>query len=197
MVSVFIVRNSSLHFIRIYNALLNIGQSCKLMTVLYWKYIYNTFINGKFAEHGDPTQRKNLLFHEKSPNDRYAMLMCLMTYVYHIQTTLQWRHNGHDSVSNHQPHDCFLNRLFRRRSKKTSKLRVTGHCAGNSPGTDEFPAKMASNAENVSIWWRHHEREVHGSHEKYHCSRYSPLYHRCLLGPASPIQMEIIPIYLH
>ena len=60
---------------------------------------------------------------------------------------LRWRHNGRDSVSNHQPH-----RLFRRRSKKTSKLRVTGLCV---PG--EFPAQMASNAENVSIWWRHHD----------------------------------------
>ena len=30
-------------------------------------------------------------------------------------------------------------------------------CAGNSPGTGEFPAQRASNAENVSIWWRHHE----------------------------------------
>ena len=73
--------------------------------------------------------------------------------------TLQWRHNGRDSVSNHQPHDCLLNRLFRRRSKKTSKFRVTGICARNSPGTGEFPAQMASNAENVSIWWRHHERD--------------------------------------
>ena len=54
---------------------------------------------------------------------------------------LQWRHNGHDSVSNHQPHDCLLNRLFRRRSKKISKLRVTGLCAGNSPGTAEFPGQ--------------------------------------------------------
>ena len=35
--------------------------------------------------------------------------------------------------------------------KKTSKLRVTGLCVGNSPGT-----QMASNAENVSIWWGHH-----------------------------------------
>ena len=69
---------------------------------------------------------------------------------------LQWRHNWHDSVPNHQPYDCLLNRLFRRRSKKTSKLRVTGLCAGNSPGTGEFPAQMASYAENVSIWWRHH-----------------------------------------
>ena len=40
--------------------------------------------------------------------------------------------------------------------KKTSKLRVTGLCVGNSPETGEFPAQMASNAENVSIWWRHH-----------------------------------------
>ena len=43
--------------------------------------------------------------------------------------------------------------------KKTSKLRVTGLCAGNSPGTGEFPAQMASNAENVCIWWRHHAGE--------------------------------------
>ena len=71
--------------------------------------------------------------------------------------TLQWRHNGHDSLSNHQPHDCLFNRLFWRRSKKTSKLRVTGLCAGNSPVTVEFPAQMASYAENVSIWWRHHD----------------------------------------
>ena len=35
---------------------------------------------------------------------------------------------------------------------KKSKFRVTGLCAGNSPGTGEFTAQMASNAENVSIW---------------------------------------------
>ena len=69
-----------------------------------------------------------------------------------------WCHNGRDGVSNHQP--CLLNRSFWRRSKKTSKLRVTGLCAGNSPVTGEFPAqKMASNTENVSIWWRHHVSE--------------------------------------
>ena len=71
-------------------------------------------------------------------------------------TSLRWRHNGHDSVSNHQPRHYLLNRLLRCRSKRTSKLRVTGLCVGNSPETGEFPAQMASNAENVSIWWRHH-----------------------------------------
>ena len=74
----------------------------------------------------------------------------------HFHNSLRWRHNDHAGVSNHQPHGCLLNRLFRRKSKKTSKLRVTGLWAGNSPGTGEFPAQMASYAENVSIWWRHH-----------------------------------------
>ena len=79
------------------------------------------------------------------------MFMCLLD-----QDSLRWRHNEHDSVSNHQHRDCFLHRLFRHRSKNTSKLRVTGLCAGNSPEAGEFPAQMANNEENFSIWWRHH-----------------------------------------
>ena len=51
---------------------------------------------------------------------------------------LRWRHNGHDSISNHLPHHCLLNRLFRRRSKKTSKLRVSGICVGKSPASPLF-----------------------------------------------------------
>ena len=69
---------------------------------------------------------------------------------------LQWRHNERNGVSNHQSRDCLLNCLFRRTSEKTSKLRATVLCEGNSPVTGEFPAQRASNAENVSIWWRHH-----------------------------------------
>ena len=64
-----------------------------------------------------------------------------------------------------QPHDCLLNHLFRRRSNKTSELRVTGLCAGNSPEVGELPAQMASNAQrkNVSSWWRHHETVNYGA----------------------------------
>ena len=62
--------------------------------------------------------------------------------------SLMWRHNGHHGVTNHQPRDCFLNRLFGRSLNKKSKLRVTGLCEGNSPVTGEFPAQRASNAEN-------------------------------------------------
>ena len=79
---------------------------------------------------------------------------------WHHFRVFRWRHNGCDGVSNHQPHDCLLNSLFGRRSKKTLKFRVTGLYVGNSPRTGEFPAQMANNAENVSIWWRHHGQGV-------------------------------------
>ena len=71
----------------------------------------------------------------------------------HFLGSLQWRHNDHDGVSNHQTHGCYTQPF---RPKKISKLRVNGLCAGNSPVTGEFPAQRASNTENVSIWWRHH-----------------------------------------
>ena len=58
-----------------------------------------------------------------------------------MDSTLYWRHSDHGGVSNHQPHGCLLNRLFRRRSKKTSKLRVAGLCAGNSPWPVKSPHK--------------------------------------------------------
>ena len=60
------------------------------------------------------------------------------------------------SILHHRRLDGLLNPLFRRRSKKASKLRATGLCEGNSPVTGEFPAQRTSNAKKVSIWWRHH-----------------------------------------
>ena len=68
-------------------------------------------------------------------------------------SALQWRPNGSDSVSNQQSQYFLLNRLFRRRWKETSKPRVTGLCAGNSPGTGELCSHY------VSIWWRHRAAE--------------------------------------
>ena len=61
--------------------------------------------------------------------------------------SLQWRHNELDGVTHHRRLGCLLDRLFRRRSKKTSQLRVTVLCEGNSPVNGEFPAQKASNAE--------------------------------------------------
>ena len=42
------------------------------------------------------------------------------------------------------------------RSNIKYPCRVTALCEGNSPETGKFPAHRASNAENYSIWWRHH-----------------------------------------
>ena len=71
-----------------------------------------------------------------------------------LRFTLQWRHNERDGVTVHRHLYCLLNRSFRCRSKKTPKLRL---CEGNSSVIGEFHAQRASNAENVSIWWRHHD----------------------------------------
>ena len=72
--------------------------------------------------------------------------------------TLQWRQNGRDGASNHRRLDCLLNCLFRRRSKKTSKLRVTGLCDGNpSVNGGGFSSQRAGAANFFSNWWRHHE----------------------------------------
>ena len=70
------------------------------------------------------------------------------------RNSLQWLHNEHNGSSNHQSLDC----LFRCRSKNTSKFRVTGLCEGNRSITSGFPLQRASNAENVSIWWCHHDQ---------------------------------------
>ena len=131
----------------------------------------NHLSNLAFVNHSSPVHLFGYINAYVEMYQPIKLAICLHFYV-HVYTdssyfytqmerscpyTLQWRHNGHDSVSNHQPHDCLLNRLFRLRSKKTSKLRVTGLRAGNSPVTGEFPAQRASNTENVSIWWRHHD----------------------------------------
>ena len=81
--------------------------------------------------------------------------VCKHSKKHYLPKLSRWRHNERDGVSIQRHLGCLLNRLFRRGSKKTSKLRVTDLCEGNSPVTGEFPTQAASNAGNVSIWWRH------------------------------------------
>ena len=70
--------------------------------------------------------------------------------------TLQWRNNGHDGVSNHQPSDCLFNRY-----SGTDERNIKAPChwpsCGEVTGTGEFPEQGTSYAENVSVWWRHHD----------------------------------------
>ena len=66
--------------------------------------------------------------------------------------SLQWCHNERDIISNHRRLECLLSRLFRRRLKKITKLRLTDH----PPVVGGFPSQRTSNAQNASISWRHH-----------------------------------------
>ena len=70
-----------------------------------------------------------------------------------VPMSLRWRHNERHSVSNHQPHDYFLNGLF---IKENIKAPRHWPLCGEFTGTGEFPAQRTSHVENVSIWWRHH-----------------------------------------
>ena len=107
---------------------------------------------------------------DSTPDFIVSVVRCLVICRYHAdqaRVTKQRCHNERHGVSNHQPHDYLLNRLFRSRSKKTSKLRVTGLCVGNSPMIGEFPAQRDSNAESVSIWWRHHFKVTISNSTRY------------------------------
>ena len=66
----------------------------------------------------------------------------------------QWRHNGRDGVSNHQPHHFYATIYSCADQGKYRSSAPVAFVRGIH--RDEFPAQMTSNAENVSIWWRHH-----------------------------------------
>ena len=135
-----------------------ISMQCHHISVMYLKSPTTTLLfKNLFRLTTNKTSNATLVaFCEGNPPLTGGFPSHRASYAENVPMSLRWRHNDHAGVSNHQPHGCLLNRLFSRKSKKTSKLRVTGLCAGNSPGIGEFPAQMASYAENVSIWWRHH-----------------------------------------
>ena len=64
----------------------------------------------------------------------HHLLIGILSVLNDIKSSLQWRHNERDGVTNHRPHICLLDRVFGRISKKTSKLRGTGHLCGEFTG---------------------------------------------------------------
>ena len=78
--------------------------------------------------------------------------------------TLQWCQNERQGVSCHRRLDWLIKPLFRRRSKKISKLRITGLCEENPPGNSDssrkgpvtqkmFPFDGVVMTSDIS-WWR-------------------------------------------
>ena len=49
------------------------------------------------------------LTHSFPLTHRHTFLFSLSMYTSYHSDSLQWRHNGRDGVSNHQPHDCLPN----------------------------------------------------------------------------------------
>ena len=66
-----------------------------------------------------------------------------------VISTLQWRHNGRDSVSNHQLHDCLLESFIQTHIQQNVKALPHLPLCGEFTGDRWIPAQMASNAENV------------------------------------------------
>ena len=92
-------------------------------------------------------------------NVTHLYTICMVVSVHHNTTTiLQWRHDERDGVS--PASRLFIQLFIHTQIKiKIPKLRVTGLFDGNSPETSE---QKATNAENVSIWWRHHAGNTAG-----------------------------------
>ena len=104
------------------------------------------------TDHSNSYADKQQIFHSVRTKDRplTSNVKCCYRYTYN------WNYSRSHEAGYIDGWHCLLNRSFGRRSKKTSKPRVTGLCAGNSAVTGEFPAQRASNAEIVSIWWSQH-----------------------------------------
>ena len=151
---------------------LNHGQQCtwcfpNVAKHLLWDRFYKKLFHGNLQNIKD---LKSILYFSLCFTDfKSSVFNKLKAIIFHVKklslhqawVTLQWHHNDHNGVSNHQPHHSLLNHLFRCKSKKISKLRVTGLCAGNLCVIVKFPAQRASNMEDVSIWWCHHDTYMH------------------------------------
>ena len=98
-----------------------------IMLLIVPKRIVQSFNHTNFGN----LTHTNFLWRAMMPNEKYPyaevnMWLISSNYNRFHKKALRWRHNGHNCVSNHQHRHCLLNRLFERRSKKTSQLRVTG-----------------------------------------------------------------------
>ena len=86
---------------------------------------------------------------------------------------LHWRHNGGDGVSNHLRLHCVLNCLFRRRSKKISKLCSTGLREGNPVDSPhKGPVTRIMFPFDDVIMWKRYLHHMH-PHELIIQRRYS------------------------
>ena len=56
-----------------------------------------------------------------------------------MRSTLQWRHNERDGISNHQAYDCLLHRLFKAQIKENFKAPRHWPLSGEFTGDRRIP----------------------------------------------------------
>ena len=160
------------------------GSSClgrnRMMCVLLWRTVYNNSREGDFGgcflrceAMWEINTKITLLWVHK----QVATLPHTLSSMYRIAHACTMNMKPHTTTMNIQklvPHYCDVTMgaigsqitslktvywtVYSDTDQRKHLPRITGLCVGNSPGTGEFPAQKASNAENVSIWWRHHDR---------------------------------------
>ena len=52
----------------------------------------------------------------------------------------------------------FAQQFVQTGNKETSESALLSRCEGNPPVAGGLPSQKDSDVENVSIWWRHHDR---------------------------------------
>ena len=100
-------------------------------------------ISSKFVPMGlfnkKPVLIQIMVWHQTGGKPLTESMMAEFTDAYMSLDSLQWRHNDHDGVSNHQPHDCLLNRLFKAQIKENIKALRHWPLWGEFPGGRRIP----------------------------------------------------------
>ena len=109
------------------------------------------FVKG--THRGLPTQRASN--EENVPLDDVIIVSRLMGHLHGCTSTLQWRYNEQWRLKS-PTYRLFAQPFVQAHIEQNIILRVTGLCERNPLVTGGFPSQRASNAEKVSIWWRHH-----------------------------------------
>ena len=85
----------------------------------------------------------------------HAVNACTQAWWPH--SALQWRHNERDGVSYRRRLYCLRSGLFQAQIKESTKSPRHWPLCGEFTGVRWIPRPKDNNAENASIWWRHHE----------------------------------------
>ena len=74
---------------------------------------------------------------------------------------LQWHHNEHNCIPNHWCLNLFTQPFGQVQIKENIKAPRHWLLWGELTGDKWIPHQSTSNMENVSIWWRHHDKKFH------------------------------------